>query len=166
MAGASPTRDSRWLRHSVVALAAIVMLVMMTMFSSTLLRAKPSPRIIDTPIEQPMTLTNVVKQVPADSWKVIPLNVPYSGTLEVEIGVTRGNPLNVFVTTPDDLQAMNGDQITTVRHHPGFEATTSKMFKREARLVAGNYYLVLQDPSMGNLSSAASDVSIRAALRP
>ena len=50
-------------------------------------------------VRGPVTLTDVVENLPADSFKGIPLALSHDGTLHVEMQVERGNPLNVRLTT-------------------------------------------------------------------
>lgn len=154
---------SRLLWRSAMTAGVVVLLTMIGAFGSTLIRARSHQGTPSLPAPAPERLADIVENLPANSWKAVPLNVPRDGVLNLEVGVDRGNPVNVFVTTADDLQRMQGDDVTTVRRHPGFAATMTKQFRGEAQLTAGNYYLVLQDPSM--VASSASAVSIEANLR-
>jgi hypothetical protein len=156
---------SEWRRHWVVTLSAVAMTFALATFSSAVLRGKSS-QAAAVPPEQPMTLVEVVKTLPPNSWRVVPFTLPYSGTLEVQVGVVDGNPMNVFVTTPDDMEAMRDDEISSVRASAGFAPTRSTSVRRAGRLSAGNYLLVLKDPAIGDASSRPSHVSIRAELRP
>jgi hypothetical protein len=74
--------------------------------------------------------------------------------------------MNVFVTTPDDLQAMRDNRISSVKPAPGFAPEKSTRVRRASRLTAGNYLLVIEDPSKAVASRDESRVSIRAELRP
>jgi hypothetical protein len=114
----------------------------------------------------PVMITDEVQNVPAASWKAIPLTLPYTGKLEVHLDIVRGNPLDVFLTDADQLPTMEQGDWRNVRVHPDFNAAKTKTFRRTAMLPEGSYYLVMRDTSLGILSSRASDVSLRAQLNP
>ena len=159
---AATDSGSRW--RLVVTIAAVCVLTMLGVFGSSLLRAKAhQPAVTST--DGPMTLARAVEDLPANSWKAVPLTVPHDGLLEVHVGVAHGNALNVFVATSADMQQMRGDDVTTVRQFQDLGATNTKQFQREAQLSAGQYYLVLQDPTMAGQPVSPSAVSIRASLR-
>jgi len=115
---------------------------------------------------KPVTITDEVQNVPAASWKAILLVLPYSGSLEVSLDVVRGNPLDVFLTGANQLDTMKQGEWNNVRAYPDFNATKTTAFRRTAMLGAGDYYLVIRDTSLGILSSRASDVSLKAHLKP
>jgi hypothetical protein len=115
---------------------------------------------------RPVTITDEVQNVPAASWKAVPLSLPYTGTLEVSLSIVNGNPLDVFVTGADQLDTMKQGEWRNVRAYSAFNATKTKAFRRSALLGEGNYYLVMRDTSLGILSERASDVSVTARLIP
>ena len=148
--------SSQWIWRT-FAVGGALLLLALVMFDSALVRARsahPTPAL--------MTLTSVREQLPANAWKAVPVKVPYSGTLDIEIAA-EGNPLNVFVATADALQAMQNDEPTTVQPSPGFSATGTRTLRRQGVLSAGTYYVVLQDRSQ---SASTNSVSVRVGLRP
>lgn len=163
--GPTPATPSRRTSRRAVVLAAALILAVGAVSGTTLLRAKATQPAPGEPADAPIALTDLVESLPPGSWKAVPLTLPHDGVLEVEVGVARGNPVNVFVTTPADMQEMLGDDLATVPHYPGFGATMTKRFARDGQLTAGNYYLVIQEPSVGQPSAVASAVSIQANLR-
>jgi hypothetical protein len=88
------------------------------------------------------------------------------GTVNVDLQVVRGNPIDVLLTTPDQLEAMKKEQWSQVQVYPNFNAAKTMLYRRSARLGQGAYYLVIRDTSLGILSSSASDVSIKVQLNP
>jgi hypothetical protein len=111
-------------------------------------------------------LKNEVQNLPASSWRAVALSLPYSGTISVDLTVKRGNPLDVFLTTPDQLDNMKTGQRNPVRVYSDFTASKAKIYKRSGRLRQGNYYLVLRDTSLGVLSASSSDIAVKAQLNP
>jgi hypothetical protein len=123
-------------------------------------------QLIATAVHTPITLDDEVENVPASSWKAIALNLPYSGTVDVSLQVVQGNPMDVFLTTPDQLDAMKKEDWNSVKVYGDFGATKTKTYRRTGRLEQGGYYLVLRDTSLGILSFRASDISVKARLNP
>jgi hypothetical protein len=123
-------------------------------------------REIAAAVQAPVTVTDQIENVQAASWKAVPMAVPYSGNLDISLEVVNGNPLDVFLTTPDYRDALEQGNWKQVRVYSDFNATKSKAFRRTSQVGQGHYYLVLRDTSLGILSSRASDVAIKARLTP
>lgn len=51
-------------------------------------------------------------------------------------------------------------------HIPEYEAKKTKTYKRSGRLAAGGYYLVIEDKTLGILSSSTSDVRVKVRVAP
>ncbi len=111
-------------------------------------------------------LKNEVQNLPAASWRAVALSLPYSGTISVDLTVERGNPLDVFLTTPDQLANMKKGQRNQFRVYSGFTASKAKIYKRSGQLRQGDYCLVLRDTSLGVLSASSSDIAVKAQLNP
>jgi len=123
-------------------------------------------QLIATAVHAPITLKDEVQNIPAASWKAVALNLPYSGTVNVSLEVVRGNPVDVFMTTSNQLETMKKEDWTNVQVYPDFNATKTKTYRRMGQLGQGSYYLVMRDTSLGILSSSASDISVKAQLNP
>jgi hypothetical protein len=119
-----------------------------------------------TPVKAPVTLTDEIENVPANSWKAVALNLPYTGTVDVSLEVVRGNPVDVFLTTTDQLNAIQKSDWSNVRVYSDFNAIKSKNYRRNGLLGQGSYYLVMRDSSLGILSAPASDISVTVKLNP
>ena len=145
---------------------ALVLLAITWVFLRQWLGNKATNQIVATVTHSSMEVKNEVENLPASSWKAVALNLPYSGEIDVKLEVVSGNPVDVFVTTPDQLDAMKKAQWNQVRVYPDFNATQTKAYRRSARLGQGVYYLVLRDTSLGILSSSASDISVKVQLNP
>src|SRR5258706_15081137 len=111
--------------------------------------------VVSTAAHLPVTLDDQVENVRAASWKAIALNLPYSGTVSINLTVVSGNPLDVFLTTPDQADAMKAGQWQDVKAFPGFGATKTKTYRRSPPLDPSNYYLNWRDTSLRNLSALA-----------
>lgn len=146
-----------------VLLGVLALLVIWVWYS---IGTKQTTQVIATAVHAPIEIKNEVQNLPASSWKAIGLSLPYTGTISVDLAVQRGNPLDVFLTTPDQLDSMKAGQWNQVRVFTDFTASKSTIYKRSARLRQGNYYLVLRDTSLGVLSSSSSDVAVKVDLNP
>jgi len=122
--------------------------------------------VVSTAAHLPVTLDDQVENVRASSWKAIALNLPYSGNVVINLSVVSGNPVDVFLTRPDQAETMKAGQWQDVKVFSGFSATKTKTYKRSQPLAQGSYYLVVRDTSLGILSSSASDISVKAELNP
>ncbi len=123
-------------------------------------------QMIATAVHAPITVTDEVQNLPANSWKAIPFALTYGGTLDINLQVIRGNPIDVFLTTIDQLDTMQKGEWNNVRVFGYFNAVKTKTYRRTGQLGKGSYYLVLRDTSLGILSSPATDVSVKVELNP
>lgn len=158
-------RSSRFLLlpRSTVLLAILLLFVGFIWYNAG---TKRTTQMIAAAVHAPITLQDDVQDLPASSTMTLPFNLPYSGTLNVNLGVLRGNPIDVFLTTPDQLEAVKKEQWNQVRVYPDFNASKTKTYMRSGQLSQGNYYLVLRDRSLGILSFSASDISVKVQLNP
>jgi hypothetical protein len=127
---------------------------------------KQTTQMIATAVHAPIEIKNEVENLPASSWKGTALNFPYTGTISIDLAVERGNPVDVFLTTPDQLETMKAGQWSQVRVYTDFTASKTTVYKRSGRVTQGNYYLVLRDTSLGVLSAASSDIAVKVQLKP
>lgn len=160
-ASANPKRSHAW----VAILIVIPLLVFVAVFWYTP-ETKNVTQVMAIGVHAPITVTDQVENVPASSWKAVGLNLPYSGTIDVNLQVVQGNPVDVFVVSPDQLDTMKREDWTNVRVYENFNATKTKTYRRSGQLNQGIYYLVLRDTSLGLLSARASDISVKAELKP
>jgi hypothetical protein len=114
----------------------------------------------------PETITDEVENVPAASWKALNYSFPMGGKLEITARVVNGNPLDIFLTPADQMDAMKKREWGSVKTYNDFNATKTKEYHRTAQLGPGSYCLVLRDTSLGILSAHATDVSVKTILTP
>lgn len=127
---------------------------------------RATQQIIATAVHAPITVKDEVENLPAASWKAVAINLPYTGTIDVNLQVVQGNPLDVFLTTPDQLDLVENGHWGQVRAYADFNAAKTTTYKRSGRLNQGDYYLILRDTSLGFLSHSASDISLKVQLNP
>jgi hypothetical protein len=144
----------------------LVLLALVGVFMRQNFGAKATAQIIATAVRAPVEVKNYVENVRAASWKGIALNLPYSGTVNVSLDVVNGNPLDVFLTSADQVEVMKKEQWSQVQVYSDFNATKTRTYRRSGHLNEGSYYLVLRDTSLGILSSSASDISVKVQLNP
>lgn len=119
-----------------------------------------------TTVHAPVTLTDEVEHLPAPAWKAIPLSLPYGGTVRIDIQVVGGDPIDVFLTEPDQIDTLEKMQWNKVRAYGDFSATRTKAYSRTGYLAERGYYLVVRDMSIGIPSSPATDISVLVRLNP
>ena len=117
-------------------------------------------------LHTPQTITDEVENVPAASWKAINYGLPQGGKLDITVNVANGNPIDIFLTSADQLDAMNKGDWRNVKAYANFNATKARTYHRTEFVGPGNYCLVLRDTSLGVLSARASDVSVKTVLTP
>jgi hypothetical protein len=117
-------------------------------------------------LHQSLTVTDEVENVPAASWKALNYNFPSGGKLDITVRVVNGNPIDIFLTPADQMDAMKNREWGSVKTFGDFNATKTREYHRTAQLGPGNYYLVLRDTSLGVLSAHASDVAVKTILTP
>jgi hypothetical protein len=144
-----------------VLLAILLSLVGLVWYS---VGTKQTVRMVATVVHTPIEIQNEVENLPASSWKAIALNLPYTGTVSVDLAVQRGNPLDVFLMNPDQINNLKMRQQFKV--YTDFTASKTTTYKRSGRLMQGNYYLVLRDTSLGVSSARSSDVTVKVELNP
>ncbi len=114
-----------------------------------------------------ITLRDETTNLPANSWRSFPAQLPYNGSLDVSLRVIRGNPLDVFLVTSSEMEAMKGtNDWMPYQGSVDFRAVKTVTYHRTAPLNQGTYFIVLRDPSLGILSQSASDVSVKIVLNP
>jgi hypothetical protein len=117
-------------------------------------------------VHAPITLKDEVENLPASSWKAVPLSLPYSGSINVSLQVVRGNPVDVFLTGADQLETIKKEEWNNVQVYTDFNALKTTTYRRDEQLGQGGYYLVIRDTSLGILSASASDISMKIQLKP
>ena len=130
------------------------------------LGSKGTSQAIASVVHAPITVKDEVENLPAASWKAVAVNLPYSGTVTVSLNVVQGNPVDVFLTKADQLEAMKNADWKNVQVYTNFNASKTKTYRRDGQLAQGDYYLVMRDTSLGILSASASDISLKVQLNP
>jgi hypothetical protein len=125
---------------------------------------KPAITAIKEAARMPVDLKNETFGVPSTSWKAIGFQVPYAGSLTVSVQVTRGNPMEMFLTNDSGLQELKSTK--QARYLGSFYSVKGTSFAHTERIGPGVYYFVVRDPSLGILSSSSSDVTLKAHIDP
>jgi hypothetical protein len=119
-----------------------------------------------TALPAPVTLIDEVEHIPAPSWKAIPLSLPYDGIVSIDVRVLRGNFIDVFLTTPDQVERIKKGDWSNLKTPGEVRAIKTVSYRHRGRLAKGDYYLVVSDMSVGLPSSLPSDVSATVRLSP
>jgi hypothetical protein len=129
-------------------------------------RTGKRPQSLTTAVHAPVTLKDEVEHLPALAWKAIPLSLPYGGTVNIDIQVVGGNPIDVFVTAPEQHDTLKKMEWNNLRAYGDFSATRTKTYSRSAYLAQGGYYLVVRDMLVAIPSLSTSDISVNVRLNP
>ena len=125
-------------------------------------------RLVASVAHTPITLADETQNLSASSWRAIAVQAPYNGNLDVELEVVRGNPLDVILIPMNELDTLraNSKSWGFLGNDQNFSAVKTTTYKRDGRVLQGNYYLVLRDPTLGILSASATDVQVKIVLNP
>jgi hypothetical protein len=100
----------------------------------------------------------------------VPIDLPYSGELEIECTVIKGKHINSYLINDAEYtnygkvyKSFFGGRFT---HFSNFAAKEAKSIKRQGRLADGRYWIVVENPTWGLLVESSFDVKVRATLRP
>jgi hypothetical protein len=119
----------------------------------------------------PIELNDSQVSLPAHHWQRIAFSVPRAGILSVDVRVTKGNAVNVALIRASQLAGVeqaNGSMDAAKllgASLPAFKAAQTKVFNHADRIEKGDYLMVLQDPTLGILSSSKSEIGIYVELR-
>lgn len=123
-----------------------------------------------TAVQAPLELENETVSVEAAHSRAIPVRLPYSGQLDLNVSVVKGEYVNVYVVDAAGWAAFKSAKQAffggKFNHYPAFEATKTQRSHTHARLGAGAYYIVLENPTLGLLVADSFDVAVKARLEP
>lgn len=112
-------------------------------------------------------LRDEVENLPAATWRAIPIAPPTTGNVQVHLDVVRGNALDVFLVRSDQVDLLKQEnEWRNVQKLSAFDAVETRTYRRTALLAADTYYLVLRDRTLGLLSANSTDARIRVTLNP
>ena len=109
-------------------------------------------------------LIDEVEHLPPLASKAIPLSLPHGGIVNIDVQVVRGNPLDVLLTTSDQIDNVNKMNWDNLKIYGDIRATGTKTFRREVRLGQGGFFLVVRDMIVGMPSSPPSVISVKVRL--
>jgi hypothetical protein len=127
-------------------------------------------RVLATAIKAPITLRDEVVSVQAGQAQALALDVPYAGSITLEVDVRHGKHVNVYL-----IDSASWAKFTKARealfggrfeHYPAFKGTQIRTYKRSGRLGEGTYYVVVENPTLGILVPSSFDAGVKASLRP
>ena len=120
-------------------------------------RAQALPKVPRAPV----TVLDEVEHLPAPSWKVIPLSLPYGGNLRIDVQVVRGNPIEVLLIRPDQLERIKRGEWNKIRALGGMRATHTRSYQQAGTVSRGEYYLVVGDRYLGEPPSPPTEVAVK-----
>src|SRR4051812_22413056 len=58
---------------------------------------KAANRVAATVLQRPIELVNTAENLPAKSFKAMPIELPYTGTLTIQARITKGNDIDIYL---------------------------------------------------------------------
>ena len=162
----APSTEARRMVNGTAIFGVLVALFFAWYIVRAIIGTQNTNQAIATIVHAPITLKNEVQNLPANSWRAVSLNLPYSGAVNVSLEVVRGNPVDVFLVNANQLETIKKEDWHNVQVVGDFNALKAKLYRRDVQLTQGGYYLVLRDTSLGILSASASDISVKVELNP
>jgi len=141
----------------------VSMLIGITQYSPAMRSAK---HLLKTVIHPPEVLVDEVPSIPARTWCVIPVNVPYSGIVTVGLNVLRGNPIDVFLTTSEVLNSAKEKTWGKILRQDDFDDANAMVYSRTDNLPPRNYLLIMRGTPSKTASLSTTQVSVRVQVRP
>lgn len=135
-------------------------------------RAPAKQPVVVAPALLPIELQNSVVNLPAHHWTSVKLKLPYSGILAIDVRVVAGNNVTLALIHADQLPAIeHGNRAIQPPQLlnaglTGFRAAGVRNFSHSHPVEAGDFLLVIQDPSLGILSASSGSIQIKADLSP
>jgi hypothetical protein len=96
-------------------LPALLLLLLIWFFMRINYGSRVTSQAIATVVHTPITLKDEVQNLPANSWRAVGLTLPYSGTINIDLRVVSGNPVDVFLTREDQLETIKTGQWNNVQ---------------------------------------------------
>lgn len=133
-----------------------------------LLRQITEQGVVPAPVAPNATvvLDDETERLAPGAWRAVPVNVPFSGLLQIRLHVVRGNPIDVIFIDEGNLNSFRDNGWGKTTGSPAFEAARIETYERLSDVAKGNYYLVYRDAFLGVLSTDSTDVSLRISLSP
>jgi hypothetical protein len=112
----------------------------------------------------PITVIDEVEHLPAPSWKTIPLSLPYSGSVTINVQVVRGNPIDVILITPDQFERVKRGEWKKIKATGDLRQTHTKSYEQSTQITRGEYYLVIGDRYLGEPPLPPTDIAVKVRL--
>jgi hypothetical protein len=119
----------------------------------------------------PSPIADETISVPPASSRGVPIWLPFSGELQLEVNVIEGAQVNVHVISAVDWNAFQKAEgrLLSGRFRfdfPEFQALTTAQARLSGRLLQGPYFVVIENPTLGASAAPPFEVRVRASLRP
>lgn len=126
---------------------------------------QPAVNTFKGAVRMPVVLRTETFTIPARGWKSTAFQIPYTGSLTVEVQVLgRGNAMEMFLTDQSGVEKLQSTGEGT--YIGGFYAVKASSFQHTEQMNEGTYYFVIRDKHFGILSANTSDVSLKARIDP
>jgi len=153
------TRFVIWFGNALVGLLLMVILFIR-------IAEKQRPQLPPAAQHLPLTLVDEVEHLTPLAWKAIPMALHNSGIIKIEIRVVRGNPIDAFLTTSDQLDIPTKIEWNTLKAFRDISATGTRTFRWTGRLEKGGFYVVVRDMTVAVPTTPTSDISVKVLLDP
>jgi len=97
--------------------------------------------------------------------EIVPFEVPYAGTLNVEVKASGSTPLEISLVR-DDSAENDPAKAAEAAALPDWQAASAKTYERHGRVEAGKYDLVVRDRSTGEGLIGGPRFTVQISLEP
>jgi len=127
----------------------------------------PQPNVVmASAMHTTVVLKDETQNLRSKSWRSLPIDTLYSGNLDLDIHVLRGNPLDFALVPLDQINKLRSTGFKNLSGDPNFSAQKTTTFHNTHAIPQGNYVLLVRDASLGLVSASATEVAVKATLNP
>jgi predicted nucleic acid-binding Zn ribbon protein len=133
------------------------------------LRSSGTPQtdvVMASAVHTSVVLKDETQTLRSKSWRSVPIDTLYSGNLDIDIHVSRGNPVDVALVPLDQMDKLRSSGFKNLSGDPNFTAQKTTTFHQTHAIPQGNYVLVIRDASLGILSTSPTNVAVKVTLNP
>ena len=139
-------------------------------YSTHILGKEQVKRIAAKIIKAPITIRDEIISVESTQIQGRPISLTQTGILDINVDLIRGKHINVYLVDQDDWGPISEAKTSLFggkySHYEMFHAEKTKIMKRSGPMGAGQYYLVIHNPTLGILVDSSFDVKVKVVFTP
>ena len=119
---------------------------------------------------RPLDLLDLMVDVPSQNSRGIALHLPHDGKLELNVNVIKGTYVNAYVASAASwtqfTHAHTGLFAGRYQNYLALQTTRSMHSRTTGVLSGGEYFIVVENPTLGVRTHSSFDVEVQARLDP